>query len=172
MSHDNIDQGVCKHDGIKVIQVTFEFVVETDCTKREVDFFSSADGLLTKDDLLNLLLDGDENFDVAWVEGLEFVEEGLKFEKAELLDTLGGVSVEDLFDNFDAQDESILNSATVSAARGSTTRLLNVLGGGTSDRRFKVFFAGKEVTVRAELCKDCSDELETLGLNFPVLFIS
>lgn len=97
---DYLNERVCQQNGVKVVQIGFQLVVEADSSQTKVDLFSGADWLFRKDDLLNFHLNLAKDFHVDRVEGLELVKEGLEFEEAEFLYGFRCIGVEDFFDNF------------------------------------------------------------------------
>ena len=171
LPNDHFNQRVRQQDGVEVVKVTLEFVVETHCTQAEVDLFASSNGLLRQDDLLDLHLDLAEDFYVDGVEGFEFVEQGLQFEQAQFLDGLWCVGVEDLLNDFNGNLQRVLNCRPIGTARGTRARLVHVRFGAAGDTCFEVFFAGEQVAVRAELRQDRAHELQALGFDFPVVLV-
>ena len=80
MRENLIDHGVGHEQGIEVVDVRLQFIVETAIAKAVEYFFTWLDGLIRQDNLLNLVVGLHQNIYVELVEDFEIGQQVLKLE--------------------------------------------------------------------------------------------
>lgn len=109
VGHNVVNYGVTHQNGVDVSEVGSQLVVKRHETQGEVDLFTSADWLLGQNNRLNLLIDLQKHLDVAGVEELVVLEQGLQFEETELLHRLGRRDIKALANDLDAQLQGVFD---------------------------------------------------------------